>query len=314
MAEKNPVKKKVLVTDISPTVRRVMHGYLKDEFNVVEVDNGKELLAAVNELHDCDSHCVRGIKPGDPHKLPERNESCRKKGLDVIVMGFELSDNTAPEVTRAVREKYHELCLPIVVSTSTNSRALIIRALEAGANDIIVKPFPRELLVSKIRKLEHTMSAENLKMSGIVANIPFFHGVPVSQVSYLLHTCGETVSKEKGDVVCEQDDDNYDLFILLDGKCEVVYNGRKVGDIAAIDTIGEMGFIAHNKRSATVRASAPSQVFVLNKEKFDLYLNEERAISETILKNIILSLNERIKKSNTMINKLKAITEEYLAD
>jgi CheY-like chemotaxis protein len=242
------------------------------------------------------------------------NDSCGKKGLDVIVMGFELSDSTAPEITKAIRKKYHKLCLPIIISTSTNNRDTIISALDAGANDIIVKPFPKELLLSKIHKLDHAMSVENMQISEKVANIPFFHGVPVSQVSYLLHTCGELISRGVGEVVCKQDDENHDLFILLDGKCEVVYNGRKVGEISPIDTIGEMGFVAQSRRSATVVAAIPSKVFVLNKEKFDHYLNEERAISEMILRNIILSLNERIKKSNTMIHKLKAIADEYLAN
>jgi CheY-like chemotaxis protein len=314
MVEKVPGKKKILIADISPTVRRLMHGYLKDEFNVVEAETGKEILDLVADLHDCDSHCMGGIKPGDPNALPAQTESCRKKGLDVIIMGYELSDHTASDITKAIRKKYHKLCLPVIISTSTNSRDTIISALDAGANDVIVKPFPKELLLSKMRKLEHAMSVENMQMSEKVANIPFFHGVPVSQVSYLLHTCGEMVAKGIGDVVCKQDDDNHDLFILLDGKCEVMYNGRKVGDIFPIDTVGEMGFVAHGKRSATVMAAIPSQVFVLDQQKFERYLNEERAISEMILRNIILSLNERIKKSNSMINKLKAITDEYLAD
>lgn len=314
MAEKNSGRKKILVADISPTVRRLMHSYLKDEFDVVEAENGEEIVKVVTALLDCDSHCVRGSKSKDSNSVPQMNESCKKKDLDVIVMGLELDDRTAFDVTKVIRRKYHKLCLPVIISTSTNNRDTIISALESGANDIIVKPFHKELLLSKIHKLDHVMSAENLKLSETVANIPFFHGVPVSQVSYLLHTCGEILSKEKGDVVCKQDDDNHDVFILLEGKCDVVFSGRKVGEILPIETVGEMGFVAQSKRSATVRAAVPSKVFVLDKQKFDAFLNEERAISETILKNIILSLNDRIRKSNLLINKLKTLTDEYLAD
>jgi CheY-like chemotaxis protein len=315
MVAKASVRKKVLIADISPTVRRLMHGFLKEEFLLVEAENGKELLAHLDELHDCDSHCVKGLKSKDTHQVPARNDSCLKKDLDIIVMGYELSDCTALEITKDIRKRYHKLCLPIILSTSNNDRDTIIKALDTGVNDVIVKPFPRELLISKIRKQEHAMSAENMKLSETIADIPFFNGVPVSQVSYMLHTCGELKTLEKGDLVCLQNEDNHNLFILLDGKCEVVYNGRRVAEIEPVETVGEMGFVDDaSKRSATVAALVKSEVYVLNKEKMDLYLNEERAISETILKNIIFSLNSRIRKSNAMVNKLKVMAEEYLAD
>lgn len=314
MAEKKSVRKKILVADMSPTVRRLMYSFLKEDFLVVEAENGAEILTQLGKLHDCDSHCVRGAKGKDAAKAPERNESCQAKGLDIIVMGHELGDVDATHVTKEIRKKYHKLCLPIILSTSTNDRDNIIKALDIGINDVIVKPFPRELLITKIRKQEHAMSAENMKLSEIIANIPFFHGVPVSQVSYLLHTCGETKTYEKGELVCQQNEDNHNLFILLDGKCDVIYNGRKVADIEPVETVGEMGFVdGASKRSATVSTSTDSEIYVLDKKKMDQYLNEERAISETILKNIILELNSRIRKSNAMVNKLKLMAEDYLS-
>lgn len=307
MAEQKSRKsrKKILVADISHTIRRFMTEYLKDEYEVLEAGSGKEALEIVMGAHRCDSGCLKKSGASSPPAGEER--------IAAVLLGLEMEDYDALEITRRLRKKHGKHCLPIIISTSNNDRDTVLHAIENGANDLIVKPFPREHLLAKIHKLEHEVAPEDIRNSELVAKIPFFEGVPALQVAYLLNTCSETVLRENGDVVCNQDDDNYDLFILLEGKCEVVFNGRKVGDIEPIDTIGEMGFVAKAKRSATVRAAAPSKIIVLNKQKFDAYLNEERAVHETILKNIILSLNERIKKSNALINKLKVVAQEYLS-
>ncbi|MBI5179662.1 MAG: response regulator [Nitrospinae bacterium] len=315
MAEKKGNSNIILVADISPTVRRLMRGYLKDDYEVCEAESGKEVLSVLAERHACDSHCVKDAKAGGNASLmPVLNDSCGAKNILAIVMGGELPDGSAFDLTAKIRKKYHPKCLPVIISTSHNDRETIIEALDKGANDIIVKPFPRELILSKLRKLEHEIPLQDLQLSEPVAKIPFFAGVPVAQVAYILNTCSQTLDKEKGDIICEQDDTNLDLFILVEGKCSVVFNKRKVADITPIDTIGEMGFVANTKRSATVIAAAPSKVIVINKKKFEEYLNEERAISEMILKNIVLSLNDRIRKSNALINRLKVVAEEYLGE
>ncbi len=313
--ENDNKRKTILIADASHTLRLLLRGYLKGVYDVIEAESGKEVLAMMAQHHACDSHCIKDAKSGGNQSLiPNMNDSCDAKGIMGLVLGLELPDYNAIEVTERLRKSFHSRCLPIIISTSTNNRETVLEALSKGVNDIIIKPFPRELLVSKLHKLERDIPLHDMKLSELIAQIPFFNGVPVSQVAYLLDTCSETISMEKGEAICQQDDANYDLFVLVEGKCGVFFNKKRVAEIIPVDTIGEMGFIANSKRSASVIADAQSKVIVINKQKFDDFLNEERAISEMILKNIILSLNDRIKKSNALINKLKVIAEEYLAN
>ena len=312
MTQKNGNRRpRVLVADISNTVRMLIKKYLDKHYDVVEAASGNEIFTMVEKHHSCDSHCVR--EGGKETALPRRDSACEGKDLSLIILCMEFPDYTAFQISERLRKKHHKKCLPILLNTSSNKRDIITEALDRGINDFIVKPFPSELLLSKIHKLERDIPIRDLEVSDMIARIPFFRGVPDSQVAYLLNTCSRMVEKETGDTVCVQNEKNFDLYILMEGKCNVLYNEKRVAEIKPIDTIGEMGFIAERPRSATVVAAVPSKVIVLDKTRFDEYLNEERAISETICKNIILSLNERIKKSNELVKKLKIMAEEYLS-
>ncbi|MDP6626198.1 MAG: hypothetical protein QGG87_07145, partial [Nitrospinota bacterium] len=73
-----------------------------------------------------------------------------------------------------------------------------------------------------------------------------------------------------------------------------------------------MGFIEEKKRSATVTATKLSKVIVFKKKPFDEFLNEDRAISEIICKNVISTLSDRIKTSNSLIEQLKVLSHKHL--
>lgn len=223
-----------------------------------------------------------------------------------------LPDCNGFEVATQLRKKYSKKKLPIIINTSYNKHEDILKAMEVGINDYIVKPFPKELLLSKIHKLEREISGDNIKLSKEISKIPFFKGVPESQVAYALNTCSETIRKEKGDIICKQNEQNHDLSILMEGNCDVLFNNKKVSEIHAVDIIGEMGFLEEKGRSATVVATGPSKLIVFKKEPFENFLNDDRAISEIICKNVIHTLSERIKKSNEFIEKLTTLVYKPL--
>ncbi len=276
-------RKKILVADNSHTIRLVIQKYLKDKYEVIEAENGKEAVA----LGGCED-------------------------IFMTLISYEFEDFNGYEIITKIRKKFDAKTLPIIFNTSHNKRGDILRALDAGANDYILKPFPKELLISKIHKLERSIPVRDIKQSQIIAKIPFFHGVPESQVAFAINTCSETIKMKRGEIICRQDDKNQDLFVLIEGKCDVIFNDKKVSEILAVDSIGEIGFLEGKNRSATVVATEVSKLIVFKKELFDEFLNEDRAISEIICKNVIHTLGERIKRSNSLIEQLKALAHEHL--
>lgn len=276
-------RKKVLVADSSHTIRLVIQKYLEDKYEVIEAKNGKEAISL-----------------------------CGGKGIFMALISYEFEDLNGYKIISEIRKVSDPKTLPIIFNTSYNRREYIIKALDAGANDYVLKPFPKELLIGKIHKLERQIPVRDVKLSQTIAKIPFFHGVPESQVAFAINTCSEMLTKKRGEFICNQNDKNHDLFVLIQGKCDVIFNDKKVSEIVAVDSIGEIGFLEGKNRSATVMATEVSKLIVFKKELFDEFLNEDRAISEIICKNVIHTLGERIKRSNSLIEQLKLLAHEHL--
>lgn len=304
----------ILVADINHTIRVLVKKYLEDKYQILEAASGTDILSTVFQRRPCDSFCMKNPEFGEsPAFLPGKFHSCDFKNLSMIILCLEFPDSHSFEVVRELRKKYHKKCLPIILNTSSNKREIIMEAMETGCSDYIVKPFPRELLISKIHKLERHLPLPDIKVSELISKIPLFSGVPESQVAFILNTCSEPATKEKGELICAQGETNFDLYVLLSGKCDVLYGGKKISEIKPVDAIGINGFVTEQKRSATVVATETSRLIVLKKGPLEQYMAEELAISEIICKNIILSLSERIRKGNELVRNLKNMAEQYLS-
>lgn len=269
---KSKKQKKILLALLSSATKTMIKKFLKDTFDLIEADNQSEALSL-----------------------------CKSEKISLVIASAEFKDNNGLEVTAMLRKEYDKNKLPVLLIITHHKREDILKALDTGINDYILKPFPEELLMSKIHKLGHKISANDAKLSKIVSKELFFNGIPDSQVAFAINTCSETVTKKKGDIICKQGEKNFDLFILVEGECDVIFNDDKVSEVRACDTIGEMGFIGGKVRSATVKATKPCKLVVFKKDLFGEFLNEDRVIYETICENVIQILSKRIMKSNEVV-------------
>jgi len=78
----------------------------------------------------------------------------RKKQPDLILMDVMMPDIDGVEMVRRIRIVPHLDETPILMITGKSQKDVIIKSLEAGAKDIIVKPFVRDTLLGKIK---HTL-------------------------------------------------------------------------------------------------------------------------------------------------------------
>jgi len=117
---------RALVIDDSRTVRAIIGKILRDEgLDVIEAANGREGLEQLRASPDVELILV-------DWNMPEMN------GLDFI---------------RAVRaERAHDSIRIMMVTTETE-QTQVMRALEAGANEYVMKPFTREILAAKLSLL-----------------------------------------------------------------------------------------------------------------------------------------------------------------
>ena len=68
---------------------------------------------------------------------------------DMILLDWEMPGKTGPEALAEIRESGNKT--PIIMLTSKNNTADIVRVLELGANEYVMKPFTVDIILEKIK-------------------------------------------------------------------------------------------------------------------------------------------------------------------
>jgi two-component system KDP operon response regulator KdpE len=122
---------KILVVDDEPQIRRVMrtalaaHGY-----TILEAHSGEEALEVI-----------------------------RREPPDLVLLDINMPGMGGLNACREIREGSD---VPIIMLTVRNTERDKVRALDAGADDYVVKPFGMEELLARIRAALRRASSESL--------------------------------------------------------------------------------------------------------------------------------------------------------
>ena len=131
-----------------------------------------------------------------------------------------------------------------------------------------------------------------------VHKIPVFQGLSGDQIRKILGTC-KRYSFEPGDEICKSNTPSEEMYILVSGELNVVtVEDLKVATVLPVTTVGEMGLITGQKRSATVEASKSSKVFGISKAQFDRMLREDLGMRVKIFRNIVDILSGKLTSDN----------------
>jgi two-component system, OmpR family, KDP operon response regulator KdpE len=122
----------ILIVDDEPQIRRVLRTTLSSHgYTVGEARTGEEAI-----------------------------EKIRAERADLILLDVNLPGISGLETCREIR---HSMDVPIIMLTVRNSERDKVQALDAGADDYIVKPFSSEELMARIRaSLRRAAPAESL--------------------------------------------------------------------------------------------------------------------------------------------------------
>jgi two-component system, chemotaxis family, chemotaxis protein CheY len=117
--------KTCLVVDDSSVIRKVARRILEGlEFQIVEAENGEEAI-----------------------------ESCRRQVPDAILLDWNMPKMDGYEFLRVLRRLPGGDKPKVVFCTTENDVAHIARALHAGANEYIMKPFDKEIVEAKFQEV-----------------------------------------------------------------------------------------------------------------------------------------------------------------
>ena len=122
-----------MVVDDSRAMRMLMGRLLKDiGFDVAEAGDGSEALDSLRER-------LAGGHPGGPVQL--------------ALVDWNMPEMTGIELVEAVRSDPSFAALRIVMVTTETELSQVSRALDAGADEYLMKPFTRDDVVGKLELL-----------------------------------------------------------------------------------------------------------------------------------------------------------------
>lgn len=103
---------------------------LYDDYNIIDVGNGIEALSILRKTGKVGSDIKR---------------------IDTILLDINLPGMCGFTLCHEIKKKLR-LNIPIIVCTARNTKRDVMRAVSAGADDYIIKPFQEKTLISKVAK------------------------------------------------------------------------------------------------------------------------------------------------------------------
>ncbi len=132
----------------------------------------------------------------------------------------------------------------------------------------------------------------------IVKKIPIFDGLAPSDIRTLLKLCTQK-SYQTGEKMCAFGTPSDEMYILLSGRLRVLtQDGLPIGDIHPITTVGEMGVVTGQPRSATVEAVTPSNALAMRRSPFEQILRDDLKMQGKVYRNVIQILSSKIVSNN----------------
>jgi DNA-binding response OmpR family regulator len=88
-------------------------------------------------------------------------------GVSFLVLEVELADLTGLEVLEMIRAAATARTLPVIMMSRERREAVVVRALQLGVSDYVLKPVRSETLATKIARLVRTLPAQALSEGGV---------------------------------------------------------------------------------------------------------------------------------------------------
>jgi DNA-binding response OmpR family regulator len=131
----------ILIIDDDNAITELLKLLLeREKFEVVTINNGMEGIAAA-----------------------------KKHQPSVIILDLMMPEVDGWEVCRVIRSFSQ---VPIILLSAINSPGMVTKALEAGADEFLIKPAPMGTLVAHLRRLTRRARAETEAVSRLAPRIP----------------------------------------------------------------------------------------------------------------------------------------------
>ena len=101
---------------------------------------------------------------------------------------------------------------------------------------------------------------------------------------------------KKGQVVLKEGNTDRDAYIIEHGECEVLKNDEVIATLGKNEIFGELGWLQHIPRSATVRAVSDVTLRVIKAEEAPLFMEHNPKALIPVLKIVCSRMGEMLDK------------------
>jgi len=116
-----------------------------------------------------------------------------------------------------------------------------------------------------------------------------------------------TFNLKVGSIICGENDEGREMFILNRGNLEVYIGGKKVADINKSGTvIGEMALLLGEKRTATIKTVTDCNITVVKPEN----LKEFACNNKDFFLNIAVNLSKRLEHNCNLVRETNDLLQE----
>ena len=141
-------------------------------------------------------------------------------------------------------------------------------------------------------------STSSKSLVQVLKKIPLFNGLSPSQLQKIL-TFFTPRSYTPEEVLCEVGSHSEEMFVLLSGALSIITReGLQVATLKPVTTVGEVGVITRQPRSATVGVIAKCNTLILKRGQFEHLLRDNQDIQVVVYRNIIDILGGRLANDN----------------
>ena len=125
---------------------------------IVAVDDSNMVLKTLKNVLDNDKYELHAFSAGT-----RALEYLEKKDIipDLIILDIEMPIMNGYELLKRIRKIVYLQRVPVVFLTSHNQRTQVVKAVSDGANDYVVKPIDKDILLKKIDSLVYNQIAPN---------------------------------------------------------------------------------------------------------------------------------------------------------
>ena len=140
------------------------------------------------------------------------------------------------------------------------------------------------------------------QISEVLKKVPFFRSLGKDGISFVVERL-KFKPFDSEEIICKIGDPGDKMWIVISGNVKVIVPGGKsseetvIAELGSGDYFGEMALLTGEPRSASVVTTEPSEMFILNKEDFDLIVERFPSITLSMGKIMSQRLRDTIQKA-----------------